>query len=337
MDRLEDFIKVEIAAKGPMRVDRFMDLAVSHYYKTRDPFGKAGDFVTAPEVSQIFGEMIGVWVADSWMKMGAPGRFVLLECGPGRGTLMADLLRATRSVPGFHGAMDVHLMEISPVLRAAQGAALAGVDVAWHAGLGDVPDDVPMIVVANEFFDALPIRQAIYQSGEWRERVLDDALHWDSVSISMPPLRDGLKPCAGDVFEFSPAREGFMRDLAGRLEAQSGAALIIDYGHTQSGFGDTLQGVSNHNSADILNNIGEIDLTSHVDFEVLGGLCDHDGIVSQAAFLKAMGIETRAEILARQSPDILKDLHRLVNSREMGTLFKVMGVRYGFGETLAGF
>lgn len=361
MSALEDIIKSQIAQNGPMDMGAFMGLALGHpehgYYNTRDPFGVDGDFVTAPEISQMFGELVGVWVADCWMRLGSPARFVLLEAGPGRGTLMADALRATRKVDGFHEAAEVHLLEMSPVLKAVQARALDGVDVAgrviWHESLESVPQDVPMIVIANEFFDALAVRQLIYQGGGWHERVVGiegDALVFGLRACPMALWPQFGKPREGDVFEFSPARENFMIALAARVKSQNGAGLVIDYGHMRSGFGDTVQGVSKHKFEDVLNHIGGIDITSHVDFEVLGDVCESQGVsyswATQGEFLRSIGIEMRAAALKQTGKQaggeameeaIEKDLQRLVGADQMGELFKVMGVYHGIESGIAGF
>lgn len=353
MSSLEKIIKSQIMQSGAMDVGAFMALALGHaehgYYMKQDPFGRGGDFVTAPEVSQMFGEMIGAWCAQTWMQMGSPERFVLLECGPGRGTLMADALRATKNVSGFHHAMGVHLVEISPVLKARQCEALKGYDVEWYESLDNVPDDCPIIVVANEFFDALPFRQLVYTDGVWRERVVGE----ESGQLVLG-LRDCPKafwpkfgvPKEGNVYEFAPVRESVMDVLLDRIKAHGGAGLFIDYGHAKSAFGDTFQAVYQHEYCNVLDHIGDADLTSHVDFEALGRIAGEtgvqvDGVVEQGAFLQMLGIGVRAQALGQAAPDkakdIQNDLQRLVNSDQMGSLFKVMGVRYGFDQKLAGF
>ena len=350
---LESIIKSHIQQYGPMDIGAFMTLALGHaehgYYMKQDPLGAAGDFVTAPEVSQMFGEMIGAWAAQTWMQMGAPARFILLECGPGRGTLMADALRATKNVAGFHDALAVHLLETSPILRDRQAEALNGYAVEWHESLEGVPEDYPIIVIANEFFDALPLRQLFYQNGAWHERVIgieNDALVFGLRAVPQTLWPSFGAPKEGDIYEFSPARESIMQALVQRIKAHGGAGLFIDYGHTKSAFGDTFQAVYRHEYADVLAHVGDADLTSHVDFEALCGGARNVGlqverVVEQGAFLSALGIDVRAQALARAAPEkadnLQKDLHRLVNSDEMGSLFKVMGVRYGIGETLAGF
>ena len=319
---LEDIIKQKIRAEGPISVGAFMGLALGHsehgYYMKQDPFGRAGDFVTAPEVSQLFGEMIGVWIADVWMQMGSPKRCILLECGPGRGTLMADIMRATKKVDGFHAAADIHLLEISPALKKVQKTALSGFEPSWHENLESVPEDAAIIVLGNEFLDALPFEQLV---GEQERRVaLDEA--GDLAFV----------PESGEIFEVSSERQGFVSDVCKRLKKQTGAALFVDYGHMKSAHGDTFQAVKGHEYVDVFSHIGDADLTSHVDFEALqdGIQVDVAGPVEQGAFLKGLGVEMRAAMLKQRADEkqgeaVEKGLHRLCNSDQMGALFKVIG------------
>ncbi|MCB9983218.1 MAG: SAM-dependent methyltransferase [Rhodospirillales bacterium] len=323
---LEEIIEQKIRDDGPMSIGAYMALALGHsahgYYMKQDPFGRSknygGDFVTAPEVSQLFGEMIGVWAADLWMQMGRPERLALVECGPGRGTLMADLLRATSGVDGFHEAVHVHLVEMSPVLREKQREALGGYDVVWHEDFESVQDDAPLIVIGNEFLDALPFEQ--YIGGV--QRTVD--LRADGRLCFVPE--------DGEVVERAPVREGFVQQVCERIKAQGGAALFIDYGHMKSGVGDTFQAIKGHEYVDVLSHIGDADLTSHVDFEALQkgvdiGIC---GPVCQGDFLRALGIGLRTRTLmqkaeGKQALAIEKGLHRLVDSDQMGVLFKAVG------------
>ena len=304
-----------------MSVGQFMSLALGHpehgYYMKRDPFGRDGDFITAPEVSQLFGEMLGAWVADIWMQMGKPEKLALLECGPGRGTLMADIMRSTKRVEGFHDAVCVHLLEISPALKEKQGKALSVYKPQWHETLESVPNDMALIVIANEFLDALPFRQYVGES----ERMI--ALDGETLVFV---------PEEGDVVEDSPEREAFVKEVTMRLRAQGGAALFIDYGHVNTGEGDTFQAVKGHEYVDVFSDIGDADLTSHVDFAALAAGADINvgGPVTQGGFLKALGIETRAAMLkqkasVQQEEQIEKGLHRLIDSDQMGLLFKVIG------------
>ena len=342
-----------IAIEGPMPVSRYMALCLQHprrgYYVTRDPLGR--DFVTAPEISQVFGELIGLWCADSWSRLGRPDPVALVELGPGRGTLMADLLRAARIVPAFRAALRVHLVETGPVLRERQRAALrdSGVPVAWHDGVAEVPEG-PLIVVANEFLDALPVRQFVRAGGAWRERLvgLDSA---GRLAFGLAPEPEpSLTPSGPDgaVIEVGAAAADLVAGLATRVVRHGGAILAIDYGHVRTGFGDTLQAVRAHASVDPLGTPGEADLTAHVDFPALSraalaaGASVH-GPVPQGAFLRALGIEARADALRRARPDagaaIEAGIDRLVagGATGMGALFKVLAIASPNASPLAGF
>ncbi len=336
MSPLETLIREAIAAEGPMRIDHYMALCLGHprhgYYMARDPFGEAGDFVTAPEISQLFGELVGVWCATAWRMMGMPARFNLVELGPGRGTLMGDILKAGRVMPGFREAAQVHLVETSPVLRAAQRQKL-GEGVAWHETLASLPEG-PMLLVANEFFDALPIRQLQKRHGQWCERVI--GLAGENLTIGLAPFTgaQGGEGSDGDIVEFSPARTDVAREAGARLARHPGVALIIDYGHLRSAPGDTLQALRQHKFAELTETPGECDLTAHVDFEALakaltaGGAAVHPAI-AQRAFLLAMGIEARAEMLAAQADPqqriaMQRAITRLAAADQMGNLFKVL-------------
>ena len=327
---------------------RYMEVCLSDpkygYYRRREPIGAAGDFITAPEVSQMFGELIGLWCAVTWYQMGAPERIHLVELGPGRGTLMQDALRAVRGEPEFCSAFSLHLVETGDRLRNAQCQRLAGAQAAWHLSLESVPPG-PLLLIANEFFDALPVHQYEMTADGWRERLV--TFHDGACRLQLAPL-----PCAlnrpgqpGDVFEQAPARNTYMADIAARLQRHGGAALIIDYGHSEGVNGDTLQAVRTHRAQSIFAEPGLADLTSHVDFEALGraapGLSRH-GPRRQGEFLRALGIEARAAMLQRSaSPDQAKEidtaLHRLLGSRQMGDLFKVLAVTQQDAPVPAGF
>jgi SAM-dependent MidA family methyltransferase len=333
-----------IAHEGPISVERYMALCLSHpvhgYYSTRDPFGVAGDFTTAPEISQMFGELIGLWAASVWDGMGRPNPVRLIELGPGRGTLAADALRAGRALPGFLDAARLHLVETSPGLEAKQRATLEGapVPVSWHAELGDVPDG-PSLAVANEFFDALPIRQYVRTERGWCERLVGSDGKGLVFGLSAEPDRGLDAPApAGTVLEVPAAGLALTERLADRLVAAGGAALIVDYGAARGGRGDTLQAVKGHAFADPLLEPGEADLTAHVDFGALArtarrrGAAVH-GPVTQGDLLRALGIETRAAALgARATPAQAEAvdgaLRRLAGDGpgEMGELFKAMAV-----------
>ena len=349
---LADRLRRRIAAEGPLSVADVMAAALvdpEHgYYTTRDPFGVAGDFVTAPEISQTFGELIGLWAAVVWQGMGAPDPVSLVELGPGRGTLMADALRAARGVPAFRAALRVHLVEASPVLRRRQAEALrdaapVGASPVWHDALDSLPDG-PSILIANEFFDALPIVQLVRDGRVWRERrvAVDPAgggFVWTltpgaspHAALLAPAIRDAAPD--GALAEICPAGLSVARTLAERVARGGGAVLAIDYGHAPSGVGDTLQAVKGHRPVGVLDTLGEADLTAHVDFAALGravvqaGAAQH-GPVTQGDFLRRLGIEARAEALCRNAAErqratIRSGCTRLIDPDEMGTLFKAV-------------
>jgi SAM-dependent MidA family methyltransferase len=350
-----------ILEHGPISVARFMALALAHpgggYYARRDPLGVAGDFVTAPEVSQLFGELVGLALAQHWLDLGRPSRVLLVELGPGRGTLMADALRAARIVPGFLEAVDVHLVETSPVLRERQAAALERLPVRWHDELAGVPQDRPALLVANEFLDALPIRQFVRRSGRWHERLVavDETGDFRFVLAPRPtpfPLvaeGDPEDPPDGTVLELGPAREALAEAIAARVVAQSGLALLIDYGDDADTamLGDTLQAVRRHARIDPLAAPGEVDLSAHVDFGAIGrraagaGAATY-GPVGQATFLGRLGIELRLrQLLGRAMPTQREALEsgcaRLVAPDQMGELFKVMALTAPTTPLLPGF
>lgn len=321
-----------------MPLDRYMTLCLSHpqhgYYMTRDPLGASGDFTTSPEISQIFGELIGVWVAQCWEQMGSPRHFALVELGPGRGTLMADVLRVLTKNPACAKAADVHLVETSPVLRSAQLERLP--QATWHSSVASLPG-LPTILLANEFFDALPIRQFERRDGRGFERCV--GLTDNQLEIGLVPSGSHL-PFSGDgVFEDASIRDAVATHLGNHLNTVSGAALIIDYGHMRSALGDTLQAMKAHKFCKITENIGEADITSHVDFQSLGrgfikGGAQIAGLMSQGQFLEAMGLEARTRVLAgkasgEQQRQIIAASERLANAVQMGELFKVMAVTGG--------
>ncbi|HYD30680.1 MAG TPA: class I SAM-dependent methyltransferase [Azospirillaceae bacterium] len=363
---LTDLLRRRIAVEGPMTVAAFMAEALGHprlgYYMTRDPFGTAGDFTTAPEISQMFGELIGLWCAHVWSRMGAPRRVVLVELGPGRGTLMQDALRAAALVPAFREAIEPHLVETSPMLRQRQQATLAALPFAgkgptWHDHLATVPEG-PTLAIANEFFDALPIRQFVRTPEGWAERLVDanpdgaglrfvlDRRSLGGAAEAMLPESVRAAP-EGSVAEICPAGEVIAAELADRLVRHDGAALLIDYGHARSAAGETLQAVRRHTFAPVLEKPGEADLTAHVDFEVLARAARQTGArvhgpITQGAFLANLGIRERAAILRRaasvaQAADIDAALRRLIEPEEMGTLFKVMALTDPRQEPPVGF
>ncbi|MBL8907726.1 MAG: SAM-dependent methyltransferase [Rhizobiales bacterium] len=333
MTPLEKLLRQMIEQEGPMRLDRYMGLCLGHpqygYYMTRDPFGETGDFVTAPEISQMFGELIGIWCATQWQAMGSPKKFNLIELGPGRGTLMADALRAGKVMPGFVPAAHVHLVETSPVLRRMQKERL-GAAVAWHDSLAEVPAGAA-IIIANEFFDAIPIRQFEWRQGHCFERCV--GLGEGGLTIGLAPVKDICAIEAAEetlVIEEAGARNAIAAEIAARINTAPGAALIIDYGHVRSAPGDTLQAVRQHRFVDVLDRPGEADLTAHVDFEALsralsaGGASVH-GPITQGEFLRAMGIAERARALGARSGAAAEEAReRLAGEAQMGNLFKVL-------------
>ncbi len=350
MTPLAGLLRDEIAAKGPLTVARYMELALGHpdfgYYQSADPFGADGDFITAPEVSQMFGELIGIWCAVVWRAMGAPESVNLVELGPGRGTLMADALRACAMVPEFRAAIALHLVETGKGLRARQRKTIAKAhpDIApqWHDGIESLPEG-KTIFIANEFFDALPIRQFQKTPEGWRERLIGVTKKSGFRFVLSPPL--SAPPPIGEelwdaepeaIAEVSAASLNIARAIGEKTAGPGGAALIIDYGHESPGLGDTLQAVGNHNFADPLAEPGETDLTAHVDFAAIGAAAGSGGAsvfgpLAQGTFLNRLGIEARAAALiegatAEQTGEIESAMARLTATEQMGTLFKALAV-----------
>lgn len=335
MDKLNlsEKLQRQIAATGPISVAHYMAEANAAYYAGRDPLGAAGDFITAPEISQMFGELIGLWLADLWLRAGRPSDAHYVELGPGRGTLAADALRAMK---GASLAPDVHFVENSPLLRGKQAELVP--DAHWHDHVDSLPESGPLLIVANEFFDALPIRQLVSAHDGWRERMVghDGGSFVAGAGPIMPdslvptPLRDAPD---GAILETSPASAAIMQTVAQRLARQGGAMIVIDYGHAQTAIGDTLQAVRGHAFANPFEAPGTRDLTAHVDFEALGDAARAGGavisaVVTQGAFLTAMGIDLRAASLAKAAPAKAAEIDaaraRLVHADQMGDLFKVM-------------
>jgi len=311
-----------IRAEGPITVERYMTLCNDHYYASRDPLGAAGDFTTAPEISQMFGEMIGAALADCWLRAGAPAGAVYVELGPGRGTLAGDALRVLAKA-GLRP--PVHFVETSPVLRGEQHARMP--DARWHQSVDDLPQ-APLLLIANEFFDALPVRQWI---GDDEQRV----------AVENGALRFTLD---GPIREDSPTREAAAKAIAAHLARHGGIALLIDYGHARSSDGDTLQAVRGHAFADVLANPGEQDLTAHVDFEALAKAADGVAatpVVAQGEWLERLGIAARTLALKANHPEredeIAAERRRLCDPREMGELFKVMAFHSRAWPQPAGF
>ena len=331
---------------GPMTVAEYMAEALHDrsggYYAAGDPFGTTGDFVTAPEVSQMFGELLGLWTISAWIGAGAPEPACLVELGPGRGTLMADMLRAIGGVADVAKVFEVHLVETNPSLRDAQAGRLGPVKPIWHDDVSSLPD-MPWFLVANEFFDALPIRQLRWTEGGWREClvVADEAgaeLAW-GVDRSLSPLSTLLPPAMrdqaneGEMAELTLASNAITNDIARHVALHGGAALLVDYGSARGCAGGSLQAVREHRRVDPLRDPGLADLSSHVDFSQIRDACEAGGAtfigpVDQGRFLFELGIEERASALKSsashgQSSDIDQAMRRLIGPTEMGTLFKV--------------
>lgn len=345
---LAEILRRRIAVEGPLSVGQYMAEALGHprhgYYIKRDPLGEAGDFVTAPEVSQMFGELLGLWCAQCWLQLDRPSPVRLIELGPGRGTLMADALRASLMVPGFREAAEVHLVENSPALRARQAEALKESTPIWHETLDRVPDG-PLLIVANEFFDALPVRQFEKTAAGWRERLIgwDDATrslaftvsaHDDPARLLAPAARDDAP--VGSIAELCTPGIGVAATLGRRIATWGGAGLIVDYGHAHPTLGDTLQAVRRHRFSDPLDGPGDADLTAHVDFAALAttarqnGACPF-GPVSQATLLHRLGIRERAATLMRtatpaQAEGVTAAVARLTKTGQMGDHFKALAL-----------
>ncbi|MEJ8311615.1 class I SAM-dependent methyltransferase [Agrobacterium larrymoorei] len=344
-------IKSLIRLNGPLSVTDYFSLCLADpehgYYKTRQPFGRTGDFVTAPEVSQLFGEMLGVFMVHAWQRHGTPANVRLVEIGPGRGTMMADILRVIQRIAApLYETMSVHLIETSPLLTETQQKTLAAHEgkISWHESFEDVPPGF-LLIAANELFDAIPIRQFVKTPQGFRERVVslneDDELIFTAGVAGLDP--DLLPPqperqALGTIFEYSPAREAVMAALCERLKVNSGTALIIDYGHMVSGYGDTMQALRMHEYDPVLAHPGEADLTSHVDFESLVKTANANGVhvngcVHQGDFLYGLGLKERGQALAATAtPDqtlaIAEAINRLAGegAGKMGELFKVLAV-----------
>ena len=339
-----------IGQEGQISVAEYMAVAAAHYYAGRDPFGVKGDFTTAPEISQMYGEMLGAWLIDAWMQLGKPEAAQLIELGPGRGTLAADIMRTISTWPDCKAALSLHLVETSPLLRQQQSDVLKDFNPTWHEKVEDVPDGIGFII-ANEFFDALPIRQFEKIKGKWHERFVGYEAEKDKFFFIAEPCNGADLPDApdGSVFETSPASFAVLEEMSRRIEKHGGAALIVDYGHIHAGFGDTLQTLRRHKFSPVLDSPGGDDITAHVDFNAFRIAAESrlqiHGPVEQGAFLTGLGIMQRAEAMRakandKQRKDIDLALHRLVVPTEMGQLFKVLGLTQkgstirpaGFGE-----
>lgn len=334
----EKLLKI-VRAAGPISLSDYMMMALydgeGGYYTTRDPLGAGGDFTTSPEISQIFGELIGAFLVQAWEDRGRLPRFHLIELGPGRGTLMADVLRTARVRPAFLDAAQITLIETSPTLRAAQAKTIGRTDIHWTDALDKVPNDAPTILFANEFFDAMPVRQFVKAGDGWHERMV--GADGDRFVFALAPNPTAVRgvPDApiGAVYEISPVSLAVVTMIAERIAAKGGLALFIDYGHA-GGFGDTFQAVKAHKPADPLGEPGDADLTAHVDFAALKDAAHRSsgvnvyGPATQSAFLTALGIQARAAALSKTQPahakDVASAVDRLTGDAQMGTLFKVL-------------
>ena len=342
-------LKERIAREGPISVEAYMEACLADkdagYYPSRQPIGADGDFITAPEVSQIFGELLGLWAAAVWQSMDAPHTITIAELGPGRGTLMADALRAWRKVPDFLRSARVVLVETSPVLREAQQVALGGAEteISWCDRIDVVPEG-PLIVIANEFIDALPVRQFVWRAPAWRERCVSIGTHG---GFAFCEGKTVLEPCAPDaakmrdmpdgaILEIRPAADALVAAFGKRARAAPFAGLIVDYGHEETALGDTLQAVSQHAFADPLKAPGAVDLTAHVDFAALKDAARGHGLVvygpkPQGSFLLTLGLEARRDRLCEsasedQRRNLITGTNRLVDPSAMGLLFKALAL-----------
>ena len=346
---LTEQLRQRIARDGPIPVVDYMAACLGDrrhgYYRGGAQLGAGGDFTTAPEISQMFGELLGLWCAELWHRLGSPAGVRLVELGPGRGSLMADALRAVAAaLPGFRAALSVHLVETSPGLRAIQAATLTDADATWHETLDQVPRG-PILVLANEFFDALPIRQFVRVEGGWSERLVDvdpDTPGFRFATLATTSAVDGLLPAAmqcaqlGTIAETCPMGRVIVGEIARRTVADGGGALVVDYGPSTNAAGDSLQAVRRHNYHPVLAAPGEADLTAHVDFAglleaaVAAGGAGH-GPISQRALLRRLGIEARLEKLLQSADDdrregLVADYRRLTDADQMGSLFKAIAI-----------
>lgn len=326
---LEEIIKNHIRTTGAISVEEYMELALCHpeygYYMKRDPLGKAGDFITAPEISQVFGEIIGAWLARQWQLQGSPNEIILVELGAGRGTLMADALRATKNVKGFHNALSVHIVEISPSLKQKQWKTLAGKHekIQWHESIDTLPE-LPLLLIANEFFDALPIRQ--FANNKEIKITLDK-----NGELCFSPIAHN-----DEIIETCEPTLSIIKKLSEHIATHTGAALIIDYGYIKGSKGDTLQAIKKHKYHNILSDIGDADITALVDFSALAeaaqttGVIVHD-VMPQGEFLMRYGAGDRTTNLCKisepeQQKSLISGLKRLADPEEMGELFKVLAI-----------
>ena len=342
---LETEIKARIQENGPIGFDIYMSLCLSHpkygYYMTRDPFGKSGDFTTAPEISQLFGEIVGIYFASQWIEMGKPEPIEFIEFGGGRGTFIKDFLNGTKHIDGFHKSLSLTFVETSPVLTGKQKEALSDIGISknWCIDFKKFKTTTPVFIFGNEFLDALPVKQFVKDNNNWHERLvgLNDDIEL-SFGLSPMPANNAFFPAGlsnGAVVEKSDARRDILKDICRVLKANGGQALFVDYGYLH-GNGDTFQAVKDHDYVSPFHRPGEVDLTTHVDFQDLMGIAEKEKIEvmfckTQRDFLKAYGIEERAAQLKKQATDNQKQdieiaLKRLLDKDQMGTLFKVLAI-----------
>lgn len=350
---LKNSIISQIKQTGPIGIDQYMSLCLGHpehgYYMKQDPFGASGDFTTAPEISQLYGDMIGLWVLNTYMRLERPMDLTIIECGPGRGTLMSDILRIACQDATFKQAVNVHMVETSPVLQKLQQSALAytaDISCQWHTSLGSIETKGPVIIIANEFFDALPFKQyQFFAEKGWHEVVIGIDETGNNLRYGVtkaPDLTNALEqydlspPEDKDIFEIAPVREMIALQMANMIEKSGGSVLTIDYGHVKSDYGDTFQALYKHDYADPLKNCGDADLTSHVDFAQLARRIATETktqlmpLTTQKDFLVSLGIELWHEKLSLglQDMDDIKQLeaqkNKLINTDEMGDLFKIL-------------
>jgi len=353
---LEQLIKEKIRENGPISISDYMELCLGHpqygYYIKQDPFGRQGDFITAPEISQVFGELIGLWCVDIWAQRGG-GPLTLVELGPGRGTLMQDMLRATRHIEDFHDSISVCLVETSPMLQTIQFHTLQNSHerLIWEEKIDDLPD-TPVIVVANEFFDALPIRQHVQVSGRLCERKVgidqesgELTFVHETAGLSLAKGGNDIKD--GTVVESCQASKTAMAKLADHVRQYGGAALVVDYGYLGESHQDTLQAVKDHLYHPVLRDPGDADITAHVDFHALLEVAEDMGLatygpVEQGKFLVRLGAQARTERLLQdateeQAVQLITGVKRLIDPMQMGELFKVIAILSDQDMTPAGF
>ena len=352
MTALSDIIKKQIKRFGPMPVSEYMTLCLLHpehgYYTNRDALGAQGDFTTAPEISQMFGELIGLALAQSWIDQGMPTPFVLAELGPGNGTLMADILRATKSVPNFHASMELHLVEASPEMRERQKSALSGYNVTWLDYFSELPQ-MPLFLIANEFFDCLPIKQYRRTDEGWQEQMIaveGDQLHFILGTATSEDVFSKTNDIPrGDMLEISPPSVAFASAIGEHIQTNGGCAIIIDYGEWDSD-GDSLQALKNHTKIDPLTHCGKADLTAHVSFKDLTNAASKfakaSPMISQGILLERLGITQRAQTLAKNMDGAALENHisahkRLTHPDEMGSLFKAIAIIPENSDLPAGF